>query len=465
VLAEQAVKLCCETKKARFDEQYPKLAQLENGVFHDGETYFGEVERELNRPPLNPLTLSGDTPTQKWFDKALTNIQDSSRLLGENEFDPGKVPLLQDEVRQQISEMKALLSMSPQVLSEGLRERERKYASDALSRALEEATKECVYDLKSFEPDREIQGRDDLMVKEPINDQRNDPNNLKGILKKVDQDKPKKRVMFTEQSMRGSELVDTREDGGLPPVKKGRTRTETTKIEPGDSIDIHRVFDRHLQEFLTGEQTGEERKYLFDPNQREEFARQMVGKFDAYLDDHGVPENDRKDRVKAFEQVLRERLFDPGSEDNPNLERIRVALETVQPLQETLREEMQNQIAKLNSKLQYLDNYAKTDPLSEKAIAYDRLIWAQASKSVVDGLLEDLLKQQAPDEAQWNRLIEAQIDAINRVSGAQRDWEQAGFQRARTELDDFLDAKAFKDQKDRDMIEMEQFRYLLDLPP
>jgi hypothetical protein len=115
---------------------------------------------------------------------------------------------------------------------------------------------------------------------------------------------------------------------------------------------------------------------------------------------------------------------------------------------------MQNQIAKLNSKLQYLDNYAKTDPLSEKAIAYDRLIWAQASKSVVDGLLEDLLKQQAPDEAQWNRLIEAQIDAINRVSGAQRDWEQAGFQRARTELDDFLDAKAFKDQKDRDMIEI-----------
>jgi hypothetical protein len=255
MFAQQAVKDCCDTKKARFDEQYPHLAKIDNDFFHDSETFFDDFTRSLDRPPLsmlslNPLATGHDvTLGKKWFEKSLESIQESTQLLGTMEFDVNEARQLQTEIGNQIATLERKLNEQTNVIENGFRGVCDKFAKHAMKHALTKALDGCEHDLTSFEPDSKIQDRhdDDLLVDQPIGDQRNDPNEpLKGILKKegIDEDdKPKRRVRFTEQSLRfeipsndveGEKVepkrVQTREDGGLPPVKVGKTRTQGGEV-------------------------------------------------------------------------------------------------------------------------------------------------------------------------------------------------------------------------------------------
>jgi hypothetical protein len=75
----EAVRLTCEAKKARFEEQYPHLSKLENGHFHDTRTYFKELRQALDSHSISLSRRLDMGQTALWFKNVLTEMTTVSR--------------------------------------------------------------------------------------------------------------------------------------------------------------------------------------------------------------------------------------------------------------------------------------------------------------------------------------------------------------------------------------------------
>jgi hypothetical protein len=448
VFARQAVKDCCDMKRGRFDEQYPHLAKIDNGHFHDRETYFGDFSRSLNKPPLNPLAMNptgepmDTTLGMKWFEKSLESIQESTELLGTTEFDVNEARQLQEEIRNQIAKLEGRLNVQPNVLENGFRGICGKFANHAMQHALTKALDGCGYDLTPR--DELILDIDDLESNrnidiEKLGEQKNEDELILRLDENIDEpvEKKKKKVTFNDE-------VEVKYfDAPRDDTVKKKSQTQRSQVEKLEN-PVHDLFvNKHLQGFLNDLILGDPPGSLTDPGQREELTRQMCGKLDAYLMEHDVPEEERKDRVKVFEQEFLEQINREGTDQYPGMGKITQCVEFARPLQESISEEIRNQIGKLKSKQQYLDDYIGADPLSQKAIAYDRLVWAQTTVTALEDVIrnlagqlpegvarEDMTRQQQRIYDHMQSAIVRLNQARQRVHEAKTEYENAPSERA-----------------------------------
>ncbi len=117
----------------------------------------------------------------------------------------------------------------------------------------------------------------------------------------------------------------------------------------------------------------------------------------------------------------------------------------------TLRDAMQGsldgQIKKLSAKLDFLDEYLQNDPLSEKSVAYNQLVWRQAALVGVQDLVREL-EATGADEDTMAMARQKQTEAEGLVRQAKVVWEGAGVERSpdpgtrlkaqKSEAEDFL---------------------------
>jgi phosphatidylinositol-4,5-bisphosphate 4-phosphatase len=108
------------------------------------------------------------------------------------------------------------------------------------------------------------------------------------------------------------------------------------------------------------------------------------------------------------------------------------------PLFEALAREIDNQRARLSTKLETIDEYLQADPLSDKAVAYDKLVWRQATVVALEHIDARLRERhdQLADGPERNKVVEHMkslgnelVQARARVGEAQQDWEEASLER------------------------------------
>ncbi|MFO1058407.1 MAG: inositol phosphate phosphatase SopB [Dongiaceae bacterium] len=106
---------------------------------------------------------------------------------------------------------------------------------------------------------------------------------------------------------------------------------------------------------------------------------------------------------------------------------------------EALSDELTHQMDQLNAKLEIIDQYRQSDPLSAKAVAYDKLVWAQSSLLALEDAQAQLSTMYAdlPDGSQRKQLVSEALEKLKtvvpeeheRVLAARESWQQASLDR------------------------------------
>ena len=372
----------------------------------------------------------------------------STQLLGTMEFDVNEAKALREDVKSQITELRSRLieQQHGSVVEKGFQGLCGQFAGNAMQTALKEALRGCTQDLTPNEDDL----IDHPLVDDGVPlDNVEDPNlrlNFdlidEPLVERVEKEKPKKGVKWkdevTDEPLTKTDYFDGPDDDK---VKKHSqtTKSQVRKLE--DSLEDLFV-NKFLQSSLSDLVRAKPPRFLTNPEERQELTLKMAGKFDDYLMRHGVSENERKERVNTFIQVFGDTINREGSDEIPGMGKISQCVESARPLQESIVDELGNQIGKLMSKLQYLDDYIKGDPLSEKAIAHDRLVWAQTTVTALDDLIANLTRQLPENTPRENlpreqrRIFDAREaaiarrdQAIGRVEQAQTEFDGASFER------------------------------------
>jgi phosphatidylinositol-4,5-bisphosphate 4-phosphatase len=120
--------------------------------------------------------------------------------------------------------------------------------------------------------------------------------------------------------------------------------------------------------------------------------------------------------------------------ENANLPHQGPTFDRARDIRNAFQSEIANQIDKVVAKVEFLDGYLKADPLSDKAIAYDKLFWVHSTKLVLQEARDDLQAKindanQSGDQARVAKLqghldvIDQKIiDVDGRILQAQTEW-------------------------------------------
>jgi phosphatidylinositol-4,5-bisphosphate 4-phosphatase len=179
--------------------------------------------------------------------------------------------------------------------------------------------------------------------------------------------------------------------------------------------------------------------------------------YDLLSDDQKLLGGETIDSIRKSSEHLATMRFDPGeaqrqmreisghiSELQEQYEAIGTALrngeipDEARPMFEALANEISNQVDRLQAKLEVIDEYLQADPLSDKAVAYDKLIWRQATVVALEDVLARLKERSdrlddGPERDKLDRHIdkvETELDVARvRVGEARQEWQDAPLDR------------------------------------
>ncbi|MEJ0017898.1 MAG: hypothetical protein WDN25_15280 [Acetobacteraceae bacterium] len=409
--AEDAVKSAYTAKQNRFDEQYSALGTLDNGHFHDAGTFFQETKSDLAKAPLNGLR----DDQKLWVSDALDGIRDTGTVLAKMSFDPQGAGRLQEEVEQARDRLLLL-----------------RQADNAQDRTLVVSTFQSAV--------RTALGGDRAELADQICDRLT--GQLDAFIARFQEAGGIVDANFLQNDVReelhNSVAVFLAED---PPQGLGYSYHDALEVQ--DAVDQQLIghtaqFHAELNavpEFSTT-QIGAPRDIGFDDGSSE-FDYGDVDVSGSDQEDDGLLETDHgHDDDFVADDVAENMLDDAGG--------VRPEARDEQPsgLRQALRQEIDRQVEKLDAKLQFLDEYRKSDPLSEKNVAYNSLIWAQASKVALDdvhgfltGELEQAIGNGQVDRAaklqdHLDKIQEKRGEAEERVANAHQAWTQSSTERS-----------------------------------
>lgn len=337
-LARDAVRICCETKQAKFDEQFPALSKLENGHPHDMGEYFDNIRSDLRREPLGQLSQD----QKQWVNDSLDGIETSTRLLSMMTFNVEDIGDLKSELLAKRNELVALRDTAQKEVRDQVMDAFRQSVFEALG------------------PQRHA-------LAEQICD-----------------------VMCQRME---DDLSGVQEDQDL--------------FENGD-FDLNEWFegvDKEIDNLLTSMD--------FQPKEREEILGQINDALSA--------------KTEALEDSLLEEFHSTSGEPS---------------LRPALDKELGHQINLLESKVQFLDEYVRNDPLSEKNVAYNRLVLAQSSMVALQDVLDQLNEKldharDSNNQRQIDKLtthinvVTAKLEeAKQRVTDFHTAWQDSGTERS-----------------------------------
>jgi len=320
-IAAKAVDRALEVKKARFDEQYPELAKIDTRHFHDPETYFDLVGRDL-----------GD----QWMKDVLVNVRESSDVLGKMHFDRERAGnLLEDTKRVRDN----LQQLRDEPRSETYQSAHDDLVVELAREALEGFPIEGPYKgyLEQFVEARLHESLSNLKEGESIEDE------------------------TVRQRIVGSSCEELNEQ--LLMI-----------LAPSDLITEREKLQNRAQEV-----------YRSNDLDRDDQLKELKKELDA-IDDK-ILNNDRDRREKAV-QDYRDNLLARLTGD-PRVEALSQIGKT-ERVQYRMQRECDHQIAKLNAKIGFLEQYLNHDPRSERGLTYDRLIWAKATHSELTRIYDDI---------------------------------------------------------------------------
>jgi len=188
-------------------------------------------------------------------------------------------------------------------------------------------------------------------------------------------------------------------------------RDMRAKLDEAPLNTLPDTFKNRAREALTAiEQTaGKLARMEFDPAQ----ARQLKQELQGWITTLG----EISTRIENASLPHQGPVFDQARD-------IRTALQL----------EIDNQIGKIAGKVEFLDGYLKADPLSDKAIAYDKLFWVHSTKLVLQEARDDLQAKINHANQSGNQVraakLQGYLDVINqkltdidgRIIQAQTDW-------------------------------------------
>ena len=329
-LARKAVARTCEIKRARFDEQYPQLAQIKTTHFHDSETYFQQMRQGLN--------VEND-PGDAWIASGLERLKQSTTLLGRMDFSPEQARALLLETTVMRDQLQALKNGAP-----GIRDGE--LQTDMVLGVLD------LVDGIRIGPDKTELPSDQI-------------NLVKDTLQTITNEFLDSRINnIADETVRGwmiDQMCRSLDDQLL------------TMLAPKGLLDERAKLLGERSRTLT-KQMNER-----DVEERNRFGN-MVTEIDhqiAELDKIIVKnsESERRKIVRDFRNDVETRLV-----DDPRMEQLRESGKK-NGMQYRIERECDNQIAKLSAKISYLTGYLDDEPGSEKSIARDKLLWAQATQN------------------------------------------------------------------------------------
>ncbi|MFO1026785.1 MAG: inositol phosphate phosphatase SopB [Acetobacteraceae bacterium] len=183
---------------------------------------------------------------------------------------------------------------------------------------------------------------------------------------------------------------------------------------------------------------------LADKSARDELLKRLESDIQEALRDVDVGE-DRGRKLDVASHVAKQiipAVSKSLEENRQTFANTRQAQTKAFQLHTVLNAELDNQIGKLENKAAFLDEYLQHDPLSEKTLAYNKLMWMQTTRhtldTVVDQLRDHLVAareandpgEQAKVEKSLVTALQKRDEARQRVMAAEREWREASTERS-----------------------------------
>lgn len=103
-------------------------------------------------------------------------------------------------------------------------------------------------------------------------------------------------------------------------------------------------------------------------------------------------------------------------------------------LQERIIQELRHQKALLNAKKAFIEDIAKEDPFSEKAVAYSNLLWAHAAQHILSSAQKANISSPQKNVRIAHGFNQQQTDIARFVEKAQRDYDQSALTNQRVAI-------------------------------
>jgi hypothetical protein len=177
---------------------------------------------------------------------------------------------------------------------------------------------------------------------------------------------------------------------------------------------------------------------LGDAEQQQFLRQELSTTLHQELGKLGIGEDQRNITVNAALDRLQERIG-AGAATLTLPEATRTSAEE---LHGALMNDLERQISVTRAKIEFLDEYMQNDPLSDKNVAYNKLVWTQASALALKDAADDLRGKldaalQRGDHASAHKLtnhlaatLEKKAEANLRMQDAREEWEHAGTERS-----------------------------------
>lgn len=177
---------------------------------------------------------------------------------------------------------------------------------------------------------------------------------------------------------------------------------------------------------------------LADGEKRGWLLERLSQALHAELERHGIGEDARNELVHAAINDLENRI-EAGA---GTLRLPEATWKGAKDLQAALMTDLSRQISLTRAKIEFLDEFIQNDPLSDKNVAYNKLVWTQASALALKDAASDLREKLHAAELSGDRplaeklaqhladVLDKQAEAQVRVQDAREEWQQAGTERS-----------------------------------